>query len=174
MSSSNSNSDNDDDDDYHHPVESNTKCRDIIDFRGECPLTQLGVYGLHNKHNIRLCLPEKDKSERRLLAHFRGYHHLTFSLSYKLTKAVVSKLNPLTTCIFQSAEKITDKRFEIIGCPLNKMKLSDCRKRILQDSLKTHLLHVHHLTLETSNRIVETVKNQGDLTKLDFDEDEFK
>ncbi|CAF0751253.1 unnamed protein product [Adineta steineri] len=163
----------DDDDDYSQV---NNKKNDISfrEYRGICPLAHYGVYGLNNKHNIRLCSHEKDKVDRNLYSHFHHYHHLTNSLSSRLTKAVIDKLNPLTTYIFPSEQKITDKRYDMIECPLDKAKLSICKRKFLRQSLKTHLLRVHHLTLETSNKILDNMKKQGDLTKIDFDEDEFK
>ena len=134
----------------------------------------MGIYGLNNKHNLRLCSSKTKTSDHYLVKHFHHYHHLTISISYDLTKAIINKLNPLTTCIFQSEKKIIDKRFYVIKCPLKRMKLSDCKKKFFKGSLKTHLLNVHYLTLGTTEKIINTIKNQGDLTQLQVNEDEFK
>jgi len=177
--STHSDSDDDDDDDnddkdYYHRSNANKKRNDIMNFYGQCPLTRLGIYGLNDKHNLQLCSSETNKSDYCLMTHFYNYHHIKWSLSYALTKAIINKLNPLKTCIFQSDINIIDKRFYVIKCPLKTMNLSDCKKKFFKDSLKQHLLNIHHLSLETSHKIVETIQNKGHLTPLDFDENEFK
>jgi hypothetical protein len=171
---SSSTSDSDSDEDYCHESNTRTTRDAIMSFHGQCPLTRFGIFGLNNEHNVCLCLSGNRIPNHHLVTHFRRYHHLTLSLSYELTKAMINKLNPLTTCIFRSDMHIIDKRFYVIRCPLKRMKLSSCKKKFYKDSLRTHLLRVHRLTSKTTNQIVGTINAQGDLTKLDFDEDEFQ
>ncbi|CAF0995718.1 unnamed protein product [Rotaria sordida] len=167
-------SDIDFDIDYIHGLNSNTKYDDIIQLRGQCPLTHLGIYGLTNKHKLRLCSLDKTTSDLYLFKHFHRYHHLTTTLSYTLAKAIINKLNPLTTCIFQSETNIIDERYHLIRCPLNKMESFNCKRPFFKSSLKRHLLKFHRFTLKTYNKIIEAIKNNDDITKLDLNEDRFK
>ena len=96
---------------------------DIVHFRDRCPLTHLGIYGLTSKHKLRLCSSQKNFPDLYLLKHFHRYHHLTPAYSLTLTKALINKLDPLTTCIFQSKIDFFDKHYHPITCPLNKMKI---------------------------------------------------
>jgi len=173
-SSSDSTNSDFDDEDYYHKSNTDKTRNEIMNYHGQCPLTRLGIYGLNNKHNLRLCSSENNKSDYHLMTHFYNYHHIKWSLSYELTGAIINKLNPLKTFIFQSDINIIDKRFYIISCPLNKINLSNCKKKFFKDSLKQHLLNNHRLKLETINKIIETIQNKGQLTELDLDKDEFK
>jgi len=163
-----------DDENYYHKSNNNTKRNDIMNFYGRCPLTHLGIYGLNSKHNLRLCSSDDNKSDYHLMTHFYNYHHIKWSLSYELTNAIINKLNPLKTFIFQANIDIIDKRFYVIKCPLNEMNKSNCKKKFFKDSLKQHLLNTHKLSLTTTNKIVEIIQNKGHLTSLDFDENEFQ
>ncbi|CAF1400338.1 unnamed protein product [Rotaria sp. Silwood1] len=141
---------------------------------GQCPLTHLGIYGLTAKHKLRLCSLKRKTYDICLLKHFNRYHHLTWSLSSILTKAIINKLDPLTTCIFQSELNIIDQRYRRIQCPLNRITSSNCRKLIFIGSLKKHLLKIHHIKLQTCNKIMKKIKNKNGLMKIDFVEDDFK
>jgi hypothetical protein len=169
----------DDDDDandknYYHKSDVDTKRNIIMNYYGQCPLTRLGIYGLHEKHNLVLCTLENNQSDHHLMTHFYNHHHIKWSLAYELTGAIINKLNPMKTYIFKSHIDIIDKRFYVRYCPLKEMKLSNCRKKFFKDSLEQHLANVHHLSSETRNKIVQTIENNGSLTALDLDENEFK
>ncbi|CAF0803996.1 unnamed protein product [Rotaria sp. Silwood1] len=156
-----------------HATNANTKYDEISYHRGQCPLTRLGIYGLTDKHKLRLCSSEKKTPDLYLLNHFHRYHHLTNKLSYTLTKAIINKLNPLTTCIFQSETDIIDQHYHLIRCPLSKMESINCRRPLFKRSLKKHLLQVHHLTLKTCNKMLETIQKKDDITEHAFNENEF-
>ncbi|CAF1009866.1 unnamed protein product [Rotaria sordida] len=172
--SSSFNSDTNADVNYSHKLNTNIKSNNVKHFYGQCPLTRLGIYGLTNKHKLRLCSSNRKTSDICLIKHFNRYHHLKWTLSSTLTKAIINKLDPLTTCIFQSGFDIIDQRFHRIRCPLNKIKSYNCRSLIFIGSLKKHLLKVHHFKLKTYNKINEAIKRKISLMKIDFDEDEFK
>ena len=162
------------DQNYYHRSGADTKRSMIMNYYGPCPLTHFGIYGLHEKHNLVLCTLEQNKSDYHLMTHLYNDHHIKWSLAYELTKAIIDKLNPNQTCIFKQNIDIIDKRFYVRYCPLKEMKLSNCRKKFFKDSLEQHLANVHHLSLETRKKIVETVENNGSLTDLDLDKNEFK
>ncbi|CAF3240101.1 unnamed protein product [Rotaria sp. Silwood2] len=172
--SSSINSDIDANVDYSHKLNTNIKYNNLRHFYAPCPLTRLGIYGLTAKHKLRLCSSTRKTSDICLLKHFNHYHHLTWTLSSTLTKAIINKLDPLTTCIFQSDLRIIDQYFRRIQCPLNKIKSSNCRRQIFIGSLKKHLLKIHHLKLKTCNKITETIKSKKGLINIDFNDDDFK
>ena len=159
---------------YYHKSEVGTKRNLIMNYYGPCPLTSLGVYGLHQQHNLVLCTSENNPSDHHLMTHFHQFHHIKWSLAYQLTGAILDKLNPMKTCLLKPNLDIIDKRFYVRYCPLKEMKLSNCRKKFFKNSLEHHLAHVHHLSCETRQKIVQTIENNGSLTDLDLDENEFK
>lgn len=152
-----------------------TRNDDVSHFRGRCPLTHRGIYGLTHKHQIRLCSSQKTMPELYLLIHFQRYHHLTRDIAYKLTKAIMNQSDPLTTCIFQPKIDIIDKRYHPITCPLNKLEFStNCKRTFYKDSLKGHLLHVHHLTVTATKKIMQSFKDQCDSFDTGVDKKESK
>ena len=168
--------DDDDDDDFGPPRKKprNESVKTIL-YRGFCPLTEFGVFGFEEKHGVRLCSTEKNRHDRQLLAHFQNYHHLTASIAYRLTKSVRQGLNPRTTRIFSSEQKLSDIRCELMECPLKTMKIANCKSKLYQTGLKQHLISVHQLTLRTTSKILQAVKSGEDLTHFELDdEDELK
>ncbi|CAF2872322.1 unnamed protein product [Rotaria sp. Silwood2] len=124
--------------DYDHELNTNTKYDDTLHLRGRCPLMRLGIYGLTDKHKLRLCSSKTKTKTPDLffLKHFHRYHHSISKLSYTLTKAIINKLNLLTTCIFQSEIDIIDQHYHLIRCPLNKIESINCRRPSFKSSLK--------------------------------------
>ena len=166
------NGNDDDDDDYKATNESGREHSRV--YRGRCPLTQLGVYGLAEKHNIRLCPMKKNQQYRCLAAHFRRYHRLTWTLAYKLINAISDGLDPSTTCLFESEVDLTDEAVLRVRCPLNQIRAFSqnfsCSKMLPKESLKKHLLDIHQLTFSMSNRILDSMEKNEDLTNIDLDE----
>lgn len=147
----------------------------ILEFRGQCPLNRHGIYGLTNKHNLRLCSTKKKITELCLIKHFHRFHHLTQELSFKLTKAILNKMDPKTTCIFPSDKDFIDQYYYPIKCPLNQLKLADkCESTLFRDSLKKHLLSVHKLSLPTAMKIIATFTKQGDSSQVNPNKNELK
>ncbi|CAF1316187.1 unnamed protein product [Rotaria magnacalcarata] len=156
-------------------LKTNTNNEYILKFRGQCPLNRHGIYGLTNKHNLRLCSSKKQPTELCLIKHFHRYHHLTQELSFKLTKAILNKFDPITTRIFPPNTDLIDQYYHPIKCPLNKLKFANkCESTFFRDSLKKHLLSVHQLSLSATMKIITTFRNQGDLTQVNLNENEFK
>jgi hypothetical protein len=174
ISDFNPDSDNEEDEDYYHKSINNAKRNHIMNYYGQCPLTRLGIYGLNDKHNLRLCSAENNQSDCHLMRHFYNYHHIKWSLSYELTGAIINKLNPFKTCVFRSDINIVDKRFNIIQCSSNDLNVPNCKKKSFNDSLDQHVSKIHRLSSYTSSKIVETSQKKGHLVALDVDEDEFK
>jgi hypothetical protein len=54
------------------------------------------------------------------------------------------------------------------------MKLSNCKKKFFKNSLEQHLINVHHLSLETRNKIIQTIETNGCLKALNLNKKEFK
>lgn len=162
------------DDKTYYPGQNDKSNRKTpLQYRGFCPLNRYGIYGLQQEHHSRLCSHTPSQGDRNLYGHFYSYHRLSSSMSYRLAKAIMHGMDPLTTNIVLPEEKSVIKQDEIIECPLDKVHLAPCKKRFMRQSLKTHLLSVHQLTVETSNRIVDTYKVQGNLSGLEVDIDEF-
>jgi hypothetical protein len=163
-----------DENDNNDRCDSSTTYEAIHRFRGQCPLTSCGVFGLTSKQHIRLCSSDKDKGILYLVSHFHRYHHLTWSISYKLTELVMRKCNPLTTSFFQAYANPIDKRFSITECPLKQISSfqhkSRCRKNIYKGSLKQHLLGCHHLTIAMTKKIIDAMKNEEDLNSINWQE----
>lgn len=57
-------------------------------YRGRCPLTKLGVFGLTKFHDIRLCQEEHTHDNTGLLNHFVVYHCLSYPWANKLCNAM--------------------------------------------------------------------------------------
>ncbi|CAF3337703.1 unnamed protein product [Rotaria sp. Silwood1] len=57
-------------------------------FRGRCPLTKLGVFGLNKFHDIRLCEESQTHENTGLLNHFVVYHCLSYPWANKLCNAM--------------------------------------------------------------------------------------
>lgn len=140
----------------------------LMYFRSQCPLTSHGVYGLTENQNLRLCSSEETKSNVYLVSHLHRYHHLKWVVAYRLAKATLNKLDPLKTRVFSSETDVIDDRFDIIPCPLRKMKLANCKRKVSKYGLRKHLIKVHYLKLKTINEIVETIQNSCQSNEFDF------
>ncbi|CAF0836958.1 unnamed protein product [Adineta steineri] len=57
-------------------------------YRGRCPLTKLGVFGLTKYHDIRLCEESQTHENTGLLNHFVVYHCLSYPWANKLCNAM--------------------------------------------------------------------------------------
>jgi hypothetical protein len=57
-------------------------------YRGRCPLTKLGVFGLNKFHNIRLCDENQTHDDTGLLNHFVVYHCLSYPWANRLCNAM--------------------------------------------------------------------------------------
>jgi len=57
-------------------------------YRGRCPLTKLGVFGLNKYHDIRLCHENQTHDNTGLLNHFVVYHCLSYPWANKLCNAM--------------------------------------------------------------------------------------
>lgn len=57
-------------------------------FRGRCPLTKLGAFGLTKFHDIRLCEESHTHENTGLLNHFVVYHCLSYPWANKLCNAM--------------------------------------------------------------------------------------
>ena len=57
-------------------------------YRGRCPLTKLGVFGLTKFHDIRLCHEDQTHENTGLLNHFVVYHYLSYPWANKLCNAM--------------------------------------------------------------------------------------
>lgn len=57
-------------------------------YRGHCPLTKLGVFGLNKYHDIRLCQEHHTHDNTGLLNHFVVYHCLSYPWANKLCNAM--------------------------------------------------------------------------------------
>ncbi len=57
-------------------------------FRGRCPLTKLGVFGLNKYHDIRLCDESQTHPDTGLLNHFVIFHHLSYPWANRLCNAI--------------------------------------------------------------------------------------
>ena len=162
----------DDDDDYKTTAERGRDHSRV--YRGTCPLTQFGAYGLAEKHNIRLCPSKKNQQHRCLVAHFRRYHRLAWSLAHKLTSAISDGLDPSTTCVFEAEVDPADEVVHPISCPLNQIRAFSqnfsCSQMLPKESLRKHLIDIHQLTSTTSHTILDSLEKNEDLTNIDLDE----
>ena len=57
-------------------------------YRGRCPLTRLGAFGLNKFHDIRLCDESHTHENTGLLNHFVVYHYLSYPWANKLCNAM--------------------------------------------------------------------------------------
>lgn len=57
-------------------------------YRGRCPLTRLGAFGLTKFHDIRLCDQTHTHENTGLLNHFVVYHYLSYPWANKLCNAM--------------------------------------------------------------------------------------
>lgn len=57
-------------------------------YRGRCPLTKLGAFGLTKFHDIRLCHEDQTHENTGLLNHFVVYHYLSYPWANKLCNAM--------------------------------------------------------------------------------------
>ena len=57
-------------------------------FRGRCPLTKLGAFGLNKSHDIRLCDASHTHDNTGLLNHFVVFHYLSYPTANKLCNAM--------------------------------------------------------------------------------------
>jgi len=168
-------SDDSNDEDYHErsnvPHKSQYK---FTNYYGQCPLTQLGVYGLNENHNIELCsIDDNNQPNLHLITHLHNHHHIKWSLALQLIDAIKKKSNPRTTLIFAKDMEIIDKRFYVIRCPLVGFNVSRCQMKFYKKSLEQHLLTNHrNLPFEIRQKIVELVQTKGYITFEDFDNDE--
>lgn len=139
-------------------------------FRGQCPLTQLGVFGLTSFHRVRLCSKERAQTSIGLAAHFHRFHHLTWSLSLNLTKLIKENVDPYRIQLFKKDVDPIDPRFRLKTCPMNKIFQDEtnsfCRRKFHRNSMKQHLIHYHHLSLDTANKIMKENFIEIDISSL--------
>lgn len=57
-------------------------------YRGRCPLTKLGAFGLNKYHDIRLCDESQTNENTGLLNHLVVFHCLSYPWANKLCNAV--------------------------------------------------------------------------------------
>ncbi|CAM4856787.1 unnamed protein product [Rotaria socialis] len=149
-------------------------------FRGYCPLTQDGAFGISCQlHGIRLC-PKINGNLRtfRLHEHFRRVHHLTPLASLTLARAIRSGLNPMTTQLFDDNHIILNiDELRTVACPINKGFINyptlhilnspcDTIKQVRQ--LRDHLKRVHKFTSKATNIIIKAVKTDTPIHMIQF------
>jgi hypothetical protein len=158
-------------------------------YRGACPLTQAGVFGILPLHNIRLC----EGKPSCLYNHLQSFHHMTARSAYKVCKAVLKQRDPVLTNLFGSEDILYNKSFPI-ACPFHQdsknpfdchpkyVVKAPCASIISRLDMPRHLRDVHHVYRPAALKIVaemrrcsKTIDNKTTKMKLNrnlFDKQE--
>jgi len=81
-------------------------------YRGRCPLTKLGVFGLTKYHDIRLCQESQTHDNTGLLNHFVVFHCLSYPWANKLCNAMqAGDYDGTKQILFKPTEAIKAKKW---------------------------------------------------------------
>lgn len=134
-------------------------------YRGTCPLTRVGLFGILPIHNIRLC----EGKPSCLYNHLQSFHHMTARSAYKVCKAVLKQRDPVVTVLFSSQDVLYNKNFHI-ACPFNQDSRNpfDCEPRYIMKApcssiisrldMPRHLRDVHHVYRASALKIVAEMR----------------
>lgn len=134
-------------------------------YRGSCPLTRIGVYGILPIHNIRMC----EGKTSCLYNHLQSFHHMTARSAYKVCKAILKQRDPIVTVLFTAEEVLYNKDFHI-ACPFNHDARNpfDCQPKyifkapcssiISRLDMPRHLRDVHHVYRACALKIVAEMR----------------
>ncbi|CAF1001829.1 unnamed protein product [Adineta steineri] len=134
-------------------------------YRGLCPLTRVGLFGILPIHNIRLC----EGKSSCLYNHLQSFHHMTARSAYKVCKAVLKQRDPILTVLFGSEDILYNKHFHI-ACPFNEdaknpfecqpkyIYKAPCSSIISRLDMPRHLRDVHHVYRTSALKIVAEMR----------------
>ena len=134
-------------------------------YRGCCPLTRPGLFGILPVHNIRVC----EGKSSCLYNHLQSFHHMTARSSYKLCRAVLKKRDPVLTSLFHRDDILYNKDFHI-ACPFNHdaknpfdcqpkyILKAPCSSIISRLDMPRHLRDVHHVYRAAALKIVAEMR----------------
>ena len=134
-------------------------------FRGACPLTRPGLYGILPIHNIRFC----EGKPSCLYNHLQSFHHMTARSAYRVCKSVLKQRDPVTTVLFSSDDILYNKNFHI-ACPFNQDSKNpfDCQPKYIVKApcssiisrldMPRHLRDVHHVYRTAALKIVAEMR----------------
>ncbi|CAF1048799.1 unnamed protein product [Rotaria sp. Silwood1] len=154
----------------------------VINYRGLCPLTFDGAFGLTKaKHLIRLC-NSQTISQRILYSHFVHIHSIEANYAKRLIKAIQQGQDPKITKLFSDDEDIFNKNDKLV-CPFYDSTTNPFRCHPKQipnipcyfrwtnfQYFISHLITAHHLTKTAIKKIVDGYKS--DPTTIIFGKDE--
>ena len=81
-------------------------------YRGRCPLTKLGAFGLNKFHDIRLCDESHTHDNTGLLNHFVVFHYLSYPWANKLCNAMqAGDYDGSKQVLFKPNEQIKAKKW---------------------------------------------------------------
>ena len=134
-------------------------------YRGPCPLTRPGLYGILPIHNVRLC----EGKPSCLYNHLQSFHHMTARSAHKVCKAVLRQCDPVLTVLFGSEDILYNKNFHI-ACPFNQdaknpfdcqpkyILKAPCSSIISRLDMPRHLRDVHHIYRAYALKIVAEMR----------------
>ena len=134
-------------------------------YRGPCPVTRNGVYGILPIHNIRVC----EGKSSCLYNHLQSFHHMTARSAYKVCRAALKQRDPMATILFESSDVLYNKYFHI-ACPFNEdsrnpfecqpkmIAKSPCNSVISRLDMPRHLRDVHHVHRAYALKIVAELR----------------
>lgn len=149
---------------------------DLCRYRDICPITEFGVFGLKESHNIpRLC--SKINRERCLYGHFIQTHRIISSIASQLVKAMAAGADPMKTIIFPNDGSIVVK--DEFTCPLNTTSLNKigvdvdiphtpCYAKLHDLNFKYHLTHTHELSKDDAATMHRAMKNFGTIDHIEW------
>ena len=144
---------------------SSTLNQSVTVYRGSCPLTRHGIFGILPTHNIRCC----EGKPSCLYHHFQSYHHMTARSSYKVCKAILKQRDPTLTVLFSSEDVLYNKSFHI-ACPFNQDEKNpfDCQPKYILKApcssiisrldMPRHLRDVHRVQRTPALKIVAEMR----------------
>jgi len=153
--------------------EENIVCPLPSNFESICPLTEYDVYGISEKHKIRLC----DGREYSLMHHFVTFHNLRRAVATKLIKAIMNKADRKQE-LFKIDEMIDEQE---ITCPMTNTNLklfgihqsipgTPCSSIMKKFGLRQHLRKYHNLHAPATKKIMDAYeRNQKNIL---FEKDE--
>lgn len=134
-------------------------------YRGLCPLTRSGVFGILPIHNVRIC----EGKSSCLYNHLQSFHHMTAQSAYKVCKAVLRQRDPDATVLFNSKDVLYNRNFHM-ACPFNQDSKNpfDCQPKyiiktpcssiISRLDMCRHLRDVHHVYRACALKIVAEMR----------------
>lgn len=121
-------------------------------------------------------LCERKKHRQDLYRHLLKCHRLTRSSTEMICQAIRNRENPLGTILFKPNDVVLDQINHFL-CPfsihnhessvIDKKSERPCRsaKPQFAHSLRYHLIHIHHMTLNRAEQIIRQIKVESNENK---------